>query len=187
MPLDLNLLRSRPLALLVFAAAAVGQPWPADVTGCREGFYLASPAAAEGCTACPEVPQAIAVTCTGPDDSIATACQDTYHLKDDGSCAFDEAQEIAARILLGVFVAALVGGMCFCSCDVWRREYHRTRIEQARVLEKMTRGSGGPTAQTDDVVRLAAQKLIAPVREIRQATNAVDNPAQLKRWRSAAP
>jgi hypothetical protein len=77
--------------------------------------------------------------------------------------------------------------MCFCSCDVWRREYHRTRIEQARVLEKMTRGSGGPTAQTDDVVRLAAQKLIAPVREIRQATNAVDNPAQLKRWRSAAP
>jgi hypothetical protein len=101
MPLDLNLLRSRPLALLVFAAAAVGQPWPADVTGCREGFYLASPAAAEGCTACPEVPQAIAVTCTGPDDSIATACQDTYHLKDDGSCAFDEAQEIAARILLG--------------------------------------------------------------------------------------
>ena len=100
MPLDLNLLRSRPLALLVFAAAAEGQPWPADVTGCREGFYLASPAAAEGCTACPEVPQAIAVTCTGPDDSIATACQDTYHLKDDGSCAFDEAQEIAARILL---------------------------------------------------------------------------------------
>jgi hypothetical protein len=175
----------RVTLLWVAAARVVGaQQWPAEVSGCRDGFYQPSPADRLGCVRCTPLPHAQTVTCTSADDSQLVECQATYRRTPEGSCVFDTIRPVISHALLVVFLSMLFGGLCWSWCDAQRREARRIRRGQTRVLAAIARPLQTRTA--NQAVAEASNKFLAPVRELRASHHAAHDEETLSRWRDAS-
>lgn len=169
--------------MLVFAFAmwVDAQPWPAEITGCSDGFFRASPT--EPCTRCAAVDSATKVTCTTTDDSRAVECQRAYLLTLDGRCIFDNYKKVIAYTLLSVFLVILCGGLCCVCCSERLESIRQNRVKQARVLASIT-----VKGDTDVPVATAAHQFLAPVQKTRKTMSDAEDKDYLARWKgSSAP